>query len=499
MLAEKASETPVSNTPEWSVSDLAQALRRTLEDSFGHVRLRGEISGYRGPHGSGHAYFSIKDADACIDAVIWRSAFARLRFKPQEGVEVIATGRVTTFPGKSKYQIVVESLEPAGVGALMAMLEERRRRLAAEGLFDTARKRRLPYLPGVIGVVTSPTGSVIRDILHRLADRFPRRVLVWPARVQGETCAEEVVAGIRGFNALTGDGPIPRPDVIIVARGGGSLEDLWGFNEEIVARAAAESAIPLVSAVGHETDWTLIDHAADLRAPTPTGAAELVVPVFSDLLRSVTELTLRHRDCMLRGLERRRGELRSAARAMPSPDALLGGKRQRVDLAAARLRPALARLARLEETRLADLSQRLVRHSPRIRLEVLRTRLAAVGERPLHACRRILARKGEELPPVAARLGRAFASAIDRRRHRLDALEQLLASLSYKSVLARGYAIVRDAAGAPLHRAAEITPGQALAIELGDGVAHATAEGGAARPAKRKPAEPVKQGTLFEV
>jgi exodeoxyribonuclease VII large subunit len=499
MLAEKAAETPVSNTPEWSVSDLAQALRRTLEDSFGHVRLRGEISGYRGPHGSGHAYFSIKDADACIDAVIWRSAFARLRFKPQEGVEVIATGRVTTFPGKSKYQIVVESLEPAGVGALMAMLEERRRRLAAEGLFDTARKRRLPYLPGVIGVVTSPTGSVIRDILHRLADRFPRRVLVWPARVQGETCAEEVVAGIRGFNALTGDGPIPRPDVIIVARGGGSLEDLWGFNEEIVARAAAESAIPLVSAVGHETDWTLIDHAADLRAPTPTGAAELVVPVFSDLLRSVTELTLRHRDCMLRGLERRRGELRSAARAMPSPDALLGGKRQRVDLAAARLRPALARLARLEETRLADLSQRLVRHSPRIRLEVLRTRLAAVGERPLHACRRILARKGEELPPVAARLGRAFASAIDRRRHRLDALEQLLASLSYKSVLARGYAIVRDAAGAPLHRAAEITPGQALAIELGDGVAHATAEGGAARPAKRKPAEPVKQGTLFEV
>src|SRR3954463_12804671 len=215
MLAETAAAT--TNAPEWSVSDLAQALRRTLEDNFGHVRLRGEISGYRGPHGSGHVYFSLKDADACIDAVIWRSAFARLRFKPQEGVEVIATGRVTTFPGKSKYQIVVESLEPAGVGALMAMLEGRRRRLPAEGLFDAARKRRLPYLPGVIGVVTSPTGSVIRDILHRLADRFPRRVLVWPARVQGETCAEEVVAGIRGFKALTGGRPIPRPRVIIAA------------------------------------------------------------------------------------------------------------------------------------------------------------------------------------------------------------------------------------------------------------------------------------------
>jgi exodeoxyribonuclease VII large subunit len=499
MLAEKASETPVSNTPEWSVSDLAQALRRTLEDSFGHVRLRGEISGYRGPHGSGHAYFSIKDADACIDAVIWRSAFARLRFKPQEGVEVIATGRVTTFPGKSKYQIVVESLEPAGVGALMAMLEERRRRLAAEGLFDTARKRRLPYLPGVIGVVTSPTGSVIRDILHRLADRFPRRVLVWPARVQGETCAEEVVAGIRGFNALTGDGPIPRPDVIIVARGGGSLEDLWGFNEEIVARAAAESAIPLVSAVGHETDWTLIDHAADLRAPTPTGAAELVVPVFSDLLRSVTELTLRHRDCMLRGLERRRGELRSAARAMPSPDALLGGKRQRVDLAAARLRPALARLARLEETRLAELSQRLLRHSPRIRLEVLRARLAAVGGRPGVAFARQIAGNRERLPQLAARLDQVFAIQCERRHQRLESLAQLLQSFSYKSVLDRGFALVRNVAGKPIRRAAGISAGETLGIEFADGTAHAIAEGEAPKPAKRKTVDPAKQGTLFEV
>src|SRR4051794_7953606 len=303
-------ENAPSNAPEWSVTDLAGALKRTLEESFGYVRLRGEISGYRGPHSSGHAYFCIKDQNARIDAVVWKGTFSRLRFKPEEGLEVIATGRITTFPGKSTYQIVVESLEPAGAGALMALLEERRRKLTAEGLFEAARKRRLPYLPRVVGVITSPTGAVIRDILHRLADRFPRHVLVWPVRVQGETCAEEVAAAIRGFNALSLNGPIPRPHVIIVARGGGSLEDLLGFNEESVARAAAASAIPLVSAVGHETDWTLIDHAADVRAPTPTGAAEIVVPVFADLLRGLNELSLRHRECMLRGLERRRGELR---------------------------------------------------------------------------------------------------------------------------------------------------------------------------------------------
>jgi exodeoxyribonuclease VII large subunit len=252
-----------TNAPEWSVSDLAGALKRTLEDAFGHVRLRGEISGFRGPHSSGHVYFCLKDDSARIDAVIWKGTYGRLRFKPQEGIEVVATGRITTFPGKSAYQIVVEALEPAGIGALMQILEERRRKLAAEGLFAEARKRPLPFLPRVIGVVTSPTGAVIRDILHRLEDRFPRRVLVWPVRVQGETSAEEVAAAINGFNALAPDGAMPRPDVIIVARGGGSIEDLWGFNEEIVVRAAAESRIPLVSAVGHETDWTLIEHAAD--------------------------------------------------------------------------------------------------------------------------------------------------------------------------------------------------------------------------------------------
>lgn len=262
-----ASDSP-SNLAEFSVSELSGSIKRTVENAFDHVRVRGEISGYRGPHSSGHAYFALKDDRARIDAVVWKGTFSRLRFRPEEGMEVIATGKVTTFPGSSKYQIVIESLEPAGAGALMALLEERRRKLAAEGLFDRERKRPLPFLPRVIGVVTSPTGAVIRDILHRISDRFPVHVVVWPVKVQGEGSGDEVAAAIRGFNGVEPGGPFPRPDVLIVARGGGSLEDLWSFNDEAVVRAAAESAIPLISAVGHETDWTLIDHAADVRAPT---------------------------------------------------------------------------------------------------------------------------------------------------------------------------------------------------------------------------------------
>src|SRR6184192_2795917 len=281
------------NAPEFTVSELSSALKRTVEDAYGHVRVRGEITGFRGPHSSGHCYFALKDESAKIEAVIWKTAHARMRFKPQEGLEVIATGRLTTYPGSSKYQIVIEALEPAGIGALMALMEERKRKLSAEGLFDEARKQLLPWLPAVIGVITSPTGAVIRDILHRLQDRFPRRVLVWPVRVQGEGSAEQVAAAIRGFNALPEGGRIPRPDLLIVARGGGSLEDLWSFNEEIVVRAAASSRIPLISAVGHETDTTLIDHASDRRAPTPTAAAEIAVPVRLDLIGEVNAKTAR--------------------------------------------------------------------------------------------------------------------------------------------------------------------------------------------------------------
>jgi exodeoxyribonuclease VII large subunit len=302
------------NAPEFTVSELSSALKRTVEDAYGHVRVRGEISGFRGPHSSGHCYFALKDESAKIEAVIWKGVHSRMRFKPQEGLEVIATGKLTTYPGSSKYQIVIEAIEPAGIGALMALVEERKRKLAAEGLFDEARKQLLPWLPEVIGIVTSPTGAVIRDILHRLQDRFPRRVLVWPVKVQGEGSAEQVAAAIRGFNALPEGGKIPRPDLLIVARGGGSLEDLWSFNEEIVVRAAADSMIPLISAVGHETDITLIDFAADKRAPTPTAAAEMAVPVRSELFIEVTALARRTMVCWQRGQEARRNELRAAAR-----------------------------------------------------------------------------------------------------------------------------------------------------------------------------------------
>ena len=278
------------------------------------MRLRGEISGFRGQHASGHCYFVLKDEKAAIEAVIWKSTYQRLKFKPEQGLEVVVKGRVTTYPDKSKYQIVIDDLEPAGIGALMALLEQRKRALAAEGLFDADRKLPLPYLPRIVGVVTSPTGAVIRDILHRLADRFPCHVLVWPVRVQGETCAIEVAAAIHGFNGLIAGASVPRPDLIIVARGGGSLEDLWGFNEEIVARAVAASTIPLISAVGHETDWTIIDLVADHRAPTPTAAAERAVPVRADLHIQVTSFGLaRHELPQAAG----RGAADDAARARP--------------------------------------------------------------------------------------------------------------------------------------------------------------------------------------
>ncbi len=482
------------NVVEFSVSELAQAVKRAIEDGFGWVRLRGEISGYRGPHSSGHAYFSLKDESARIDAVIWRGSFAKLRFKPQEGLEVVATGRLTTFPGSSKYQIVIESLEPAGVGALMALLEERRRQLGAEGLFDPARKRALPKLPKVIGVVTSPTGAVIRDILHRIADRFPVRVIVWPVRVQGETSAREVAAAIEGFGAIPPEGAngVPRPDVIIVARGGGSLEDLWSFNEEIVVRAAAASPIPLVSAIGHETDWTLIDLAADLRAPTPTGAAEMVVPVRADLIDQVEGLGGRLGVATRRGLEAKRFELRSAARALPSATALVETARQRLDIAAGRLARALDGATRAHATRFARVSGRLAPTTLEARIRAEKARLEM----------------------LAARSARAFVVATARRRDRLDGTAKLLAALSYRSVLARGFALVRDEGGRMVRAAAGLAAGAGLSLEFADGRVGATVTAPDATPEqtptaseatvrrsprpKRKGGEPPPtQGSLF--
>ena len=480
--------TALANVAEFSVSELSFALKRTVEEGFSHVRVRGEISGFRGAHSSGHAYFALKDDGAKIDAVVWRGVFGKLRFKPEEGMEVIATGRLTTYPNSSKYQIVIEALEPAGIGALMALLEERKKKFAAEGLFDQSRKRPLPFLPHVIGVVTSPTGAVIRDILHRVADRFPVRVIVWPVRVQGETSAEEVATAIRGFNAMTSTGPIPRPDVLIVARGGGSLEDLWSFNEEVVVRAVADCTIPLISAVGHETDWTLIDFVADVRAPTPTGAAEMAVPVKSELLARVADLGSRHIGAMGRLVELRRNALRSASRALPSLGDLLGQRRQRLDLAASRLGEALGRATRVHATRFASVIGRLTPVTLTRGIEIGRERLQRLDQRQL----------------------RSVQILLDRRRQQLDGAAKLLATLSYQSVLERGFALVRGPGGQPVRSSRAIATGQRVEIEFHDGRIGAVADGPGSVPAVaaeptlkpraqpvRKPKTPVGQGSLF--
>ncbi len=435
---------PLLNTPEFTVSELSQSLKRTVEDTYGHVRVRGEISGFRGAHSSGHCYFALKDESAKIEAVIWKGVHGRMRFKPQEGLEVIATGKLTTYPGSSKYQIVIEALEPAGIGALMALMEERKRKLAAEGLFDEARKQLLPWLPEVIGVVTSPTGAVIRDILHRLEDRFPRHVLVWPVKVQGEGSAEQVAAAIRGFNALPEGGKIPRPDVLIVARGGGSLEDLWSFNEEIVVRAAAESMIPLISAVGHETDITLIDFVADKRAPTPTAAAEMAVPVRSDLFVEVGDLGRRTRAYWQRSQESRRSELRAAARALPAAGDLLAIPRQRLDSAGASLPRCLKANTHAHFRRFTAAGAKLT-------LRVLHGQIAQADHR-LTVC-------GE-------RLGLSTRSLLRRRRDRFAGLEVRLRASKLSNAQAQ-----RNAIRAPAR--AHASPCRARGPRAGDAAAAA--------------------------
>ena len=523
------SDSLLTNAPELTVSELSGALKRAIEDQFGHVRLRGEISNYRGPHSSGHAYFSLKDANARIDAVVWKGTFLRLKTKPQEGLEVIATGKITTFPGKSSYQIVIEQIEPAGVGALMALLEERRKKLAAQGLFDEARKKKLPYLPTVIGIVTSPTGAVIRDILHRLNDRFPRRVLVWPVRVQGETSAAEVAAAIRGFNALAPGGKIPRPDLLIVARGGGSLEDLWSFNEEEVLLAAAGSQIPLISAIGHETDWTLLDHVADLRAPTPTGAAEKAVPVRAELLANVNALARRHDEAAFRLIERRRNDLRALARALPQPEALLATPRQRQDRAAERLGAALRAYIGSRRLALADAARLLARHAPQAELQRIAGRLNTLKYRFEAAGRGLAERRRERFKSLAdrfgaafagrvrllgqdlqgrrertqsfgARLDGAFAALLMRRRDRLDHAAKLLGAVGYAAVLRRGFALVRDAEGSIVRSARQVGAGDALSLTFADGKVAATANGADEPARKRAPTKkpmPGGQGSLF--
>ena len=481
-----------ANVAEFSVGELANAIKRALEDGFGFVRLRGEISGYRGPHSSGHCYFSLKDDKAKIEAVIWRGQFSKLKFRPEEGMEVIAQGRITTFPGSSKYQIVIEALEPAGVGALMALLEERKRKLGAEGLFDDARKKPRPFLPRVVGIITSPTGAVIRDMLHGFDERFPARVIVWPVRVQGETSAAEVAAAIRGFNALPVDGPIPRPDVLIVARGGGSLEDLWGFNEEIVVRAAAESLIPLISAVGHETDWTLIDLAADARAPTPTKAAEWAVPKYSDLIQQLADLASRRAAAIRRSLESKRTELRAAARGLPRLEDLVSLPRQRFDAVEKRLGRALLANTRAHATRHIRIASRLTPRLIELRLQRAHDRLETLGRRSGEGLARIasqrrsrlervsgrlnpqitqvrIARAAERLATLDRRAGQALLHRVAAWRRVVDGQGNMLASLSYQSVLRRGFALVRDEAGNAVRSAGQVAAGRLVEMEFADG------------------------------
>src|SRR6478672_4505655 len=476
-------EPALNNVVEWTVSELSSALRRTVEDAYGYVRVRGEVSGFKGASPSGHVYFRLKDDKAVLEAVIWKGTFGRMRVRPEEGLDVIVTGKLTTFAGSSKYQLVIDSLEPAGVGALMALLEERKRKLTAEGLFDEARKQLLPFLPEVIGVVTSPTGAVIRDILHRLADRFPRHVIVWPVKVQGDGSAEQVAAAIRGFNALPEGGRIRKPDLLIVARGGGSLEDLWSFNEEIVVRAAAESMIPLISAVGHETDVTLIDFASDRRAPTPTAAAEMAVPVRAELFVEVSTLARRTMVCWQRAQDHRRTELRAAARALPNAEELLAIPRQRLDACAERLPRALRANAQIHQTQYSRIAGRLAPQLLRTQVERRRVRLDACTHRLGTALRtyketqstRIL-RARERVTALGDRSHRAVRAAIATRAARLDRSHQLLRAFSYQSVLERGFALVRDGGGHPLRSATAVQPGMALDIEFGDGCVGATAQ-----------------------
>ena len=491
------------NVAEYSVSELSAALKRTLEDSYGYVRVRGEVSGFK-RHSSGHCYFALKDDAACLDAVCWRSTAQRLSFKPEDGLEVVATGRISTYPSRSKYQLIVDRLEPAGVGALMALLEERRKKLAAEGLFDAERKRPLPFLPEVIGIVTSPTGAVIQDILHRLAERFPRRVLLWPVVVQGELAAEQVAAAIAGFNALPEAGPVPRPDVLIVARGGGSLEDLWAFNEEVVVRAAAASAIPLISAVGHETDTMLIDHAADRRAPTPTAAAELAVPVRIELAHRLAQLDHRMFHGMQREIDQLAQRLVGLARGLPDPLALLGHAAQRLDDLAERLPHAVRRRVERCIDHVQGLAARL-RSPAQLLLESARS-LASQFDRLAYQFRGFLRDHGRQLDRLGGRLSvdelrarlprheRTLADLAARQdgsvartlrdaAQRLAASSGLLASLSYEGVLARGFALVRDGDGRLIPSAARARVETALEIQFHDGrVPTLVARSGGAKP-----------------
>ena len=521
--------TTQANAPEFSVTEVSSALKKTVEGAFSHVRVRGEVSGLKRPP-SGHLYFDLKDDKAVINGVCWKGVANRLKYLPEDGLEVIVNGKITTYAPRSNYQLVVETIEPAGAGALMAMLEERRKKLAAEGLFDAERKKPIPFLPRTIGVVTSPTGAVIRDILHRLADRFPSHVVLWPVLVQGDNAAPQIARAIRGFNALGDGDSVARPDVLIVARGGGSLEDLWAFNEEEVVRAAAESDIPLISAVGHETDTTLIDYASDLRTPTPTAAAEKAVPVRVDLLAGVHDLARRRLQAMSRSMEERQTHLRGLVRGLPSLNDILGMRQQRFDDIAERLPRALMANTQAHRQRLADKGAGLRPALLQSRLQQMVGMVDGLGQRLVPSLQRQVTNgqqridqlSGRWQPTVQRRVDQAgdrltrpaerLAPNVERRladaSQRLEGVGRLLGSLGYQAVLSRGYAVVRNADDAPVMASAGLQKGEALSVEFADGRTHVqvmddavgsrkkTPPKRSARKAKPKTSTP-DQGDLF--
>lgn len=505
--------------PELTVSELSSALKRTIETAYDHVRVRGELGRVTIAR-SGHMYADLKDDKAVLNTIMWKGQVSRLPFRPEEGLEVIATGRMSTYPGRSNYQLIADDLRPAGVGALMALLEERKKKLAAEGLFDQQHKKPLPFLPSTVGVVTSPTGAVIRDILHRIRDRFPVRVILWPALVQGDTAAPQITAAIRGFNAMTG---ADRPDVLIVGRGGGSIEDLWPFNEEDVVRAAFESEIPLISAVGHETDTTLIDYVSDARAPTPTGAAEIAVPVRSDLQLQIGDQEQRLKRALVRYIKR--GHDRIEASRLPPPNRLLESKRQRFDTIGDRLPVAVRTLverrrAKLETASAGLISPKQIVLSKAATLENLSNRLGS-GLAKAAAKKRIdFSKTASRLrpEPVAADAKRARTTLTDIARRARPALNRiwdakktalsgqtkLLETLSYQATLDRGYAIVRDDAGKLLRSAKAVSAAGQVDLTLSDGTVSLVANGAVApspAPTKAKKPKPKAdapdQGDLF--
>lgn len=497
------------NAAPWSVSEISNMLKRTVEERFAHVRLRGELSGVKRA-ASGHLYCALKDENAVIDGVMWRGNAQRLAFRPEDGVEVIATGKLTTYPGRSKYQIVIESMEIAGEGALLALLARLKTQLEGEGLFAAEKKRRLPFLPRVIGVVTSPTGAVIRDILHRLNDRFPSHVVVWPVIVQGQGSAEQVARAVEGFSRLPAGGPVPRPDLLIVARGGGSIEDLWGFNEEVVVRAIAASTIPVISAVGHETDTTLSDFAADLRAPTPTAAAEIAVPVRHELRAMLDEYAARKRRGVIRPVTLARERLAGWAERLPDPYAMVAAQAQRLDDLADRNRRGLAQVASHARTDLAEQAAHLRPGVLTQRIARDRLAIAQAGQRTAAALTRAAAPMRRDLAAMTARLHAASPQRrLDTARRDLarvpqphtlvakryrDAVQALgtfarvLPQLNPYAPLERGYAVVTDPSGHAVTSRDVAASHQALTLRFRDGTLDvATAQPQPPAPASTRP------------